>query len=104
MPAKKDMAGKRYSAERREELLALLEKRTGSIASFAKAHGVSAAALYKWQDHQAGAPSGFVEITRQGSKAPAGPQMRVQVGRVCLSFEGLPDVDWLASLAQKLQG
>ena len=98
------MAGKRYSAERRQELLTLLSKRTESMSSFAKAHGVSAATLYKWQAPKAGAAGSFVEIMRQDGLAPAESGLLMQVGQVYLSFEGLPDVEWLAGLVQKLQG
>ena len=98
------MTGKRYSAERRQELLALLEKRTESISSFARAHGVSAATLYKWQAPKAGAEGSFVEIRRQEGQAPAESGLLMQVGQVYLSFEVLPDVEWLAGVVQKLQG
>jgi transposase-like protein len=57
------MAGKRYSSQERALLLALFAKRAGSIKSFAEAHGVSAATLYKWQGALEDAKAGsFVEI------------------------------------------
>jgi transposase-like protein len=98
------MAGKRYSTAQRQELLALLEQRSGSLASFARRHGVSVATLYKWQEHRERITGSFVEIERRESRAPGVPALQLCVGEAQLSFERLPDAEWLARLLQKLQG
>ena len=99
------MAGKRYSSQERALLLALFAKRAGSIKSFAEAHGVSTATLYKWQGALEDAKAGsFVEIAPQDAAPSAAPGLTVWAGGVGLSFGHLPPADWLASLVQKLQG
>jgi transposase-like protein len=99
------MARKKYTADRRSELLALFANRTESIASFAQTHSVSAATLYKWQgareDNGAGS---FVQIAPPEAASATVPGLTVWAGGVGLSFERLPPADWLASLVQKLQG
>lgn len=97
------MAGKRYSAAQRQELLALLEHRSGSLASFARRHGVSVATLYKWQGHRERIAGSFVEIERREGGAPGASALQLCVGEVQLSFQHLPDAGWLARLLQNLQ-
>jgi transposase-like protein len=98
------MAGKKYSSARRQELLALLEKRSGSMASFARRHGVSLATLYNWQQHKERPVGNFIEIKSREDKLPHSPAIQLWAGEVQISFERLPDAEWLARLLKNLRG
>ena len=77
--------------------------RQQSISRFAKAHGVSVATLYHWQQQLAeDVPGvGFVEIQR-GVVQGAASVLTLHVGAIALRFEALPDAGYLAALVQKL--
>ena len=77
--------------------------RQQSISRFAKAHGVSVATLYHWQQQMAddGPGAGFVEI-HHGAIVQDVVARGLTVGAIALRFEALPDAGYLAALVQKL--
>jgi transposase-like protein len=99
------MGRKRYSLQERALLLEQLANRDQSIAGFAKAHGVSVATLYHWQQQAADAGAdtagSFVEIKHPGASQDAAPLV-LHAGGIALRFGQLPDAGWLAVLLQKL--
>lgn len=97
------MGRKRYSSQERTALLEQFANRQQSISRFAKAHGVSVATLYHWQQQLAddGPGAGFVEIQR-GVVQGAASVLTLHVGAIALRFEALPDAGYLAALVQKL--
>ena len=97
------MGRKRYSSQERAALLEQFANRQQSISRFAKAHGVSVATLYHWQQQMAddGPGAGFVEIQR-GVVQGAASVLTLHVGAIALRFEALPDAGYLAALLQQL--
>lgn len=98
------MGRKHHSESERNEILRLFGQKTCTLKEFAKEHGIAIPTIYQWQKKQQQSLETelgvFVEIDRPESKASTSFCIRHQ--GIELSFESLPDANWLATLVQHL--
>jgi hypothetical protein len=97
------MGRKHHSESERKEILRLLEQKTCTLKQFAIEHGITVPTIYQWQKKQPSvvANSGvFLEIDRP--EVTPGTTLCLRHQGVELSFESLPDANWLAKLVQHL--
>lgn len=74
----------------------------GSLAEYARMQGVSAQHLYQWRNilrkreiTQVASETVFTEVTRSGFD---GSSLTLQLGNAQMTFQSLPDTQWLANL------
>jgi hypothetical protein len=97
------MGRKHHSESDRKKILRLFEQKTCTLKQFASDHGITIPTIYQWKKkHQpVTADLGFfVEIDRPEPLVSTTLCLRHQ--GVELSFDSLPDANWLAKLVQHL--